>query len=414
MAVTPKDVAKIIAIEEPALRNLLITQSYHELAVDMQRLVGAKNSSWAAYACWASKQAGAFIRQEELPSAIRRLVFDETEAGSREPQLLERGRRVRAYHDELDASVREGANIFHVLDDVLDQISIYVGGGNRIVFEELGLLYARFIQAFDGTQERDPAAIADFIAPLAPGPSMADELAMGEDGRLAVQTRGGQSLLRAAAESLYAAVFERDASTRANLILLSNAQCGLHEQTRLQPYIVGGQQAPVSTLLRGELRRRGQSTERHGRVIEELSELVRELSTELLMSMRLPDETIHLGRDLEAAPGRPLWPPDLERLELPELIALTQKLGAYDTREANLDWTDRVEDWFDRILSTIGVGSPEAQGTGARDWASLSDRMRFIFALFRSRQQDERLLQRPFDPSQVETILAGRIPEGAL
>ncbi len=34
-------------------------------------------------------------------------------------------------------------------------------------------------------------------------------------------------------------------------------------------------------------------------------------------------------------------------------------------------------------------------GSGARDWAVLEDRMNYIVNLFRSRQQDATLLQRP-------------------
>lgn len=419
MPLAPEDIRRIAAMEDkPALRNLLITHSYHELTLGMRELFGPTNVCWPAYACWASKQAGAFIRQDEIPAIIRRVVQDDPEERSRRPRLMDGGKRVR---DEKASFEREQSLDFDPLDaidDIIDRVSIFVGAGNRIVYEELGDLFTRFLQSFRGATSYDAAALETFLEPLVEGPSLEDTATVDADGNLQRSMNGGQSLLRTAMTHLYRAMFEQDANKRAELILLSNAQCGLHEQIRLQVYIEGAQSAPVEALFLRNMERRGMSSEeaakKLGSMGQELEKLVRNLTTELMMTMRLPGETIHLGRDLEAAPGQSLWPADLEHLEEPELLALTVKLGTYETREDNLDWTDRVEGWFDDILSKLRIGSPEAQGTGARDWSALGDRMRFIFELFRSRQQNQRLYEAPFTAEQVSAMKAGFFPVGDL
>ncbi|MEM7159636.1 MAG: hypothetical protein AAF799_42745 [Myxococcota bacterium] len=419
MPLAPEDIRRIAAMEDkPALRNLLITHSYHELSLGMRELFGPTNVFWPAFACWASRQAGAFIRQDEIPAIIRRLVQDDPEERSRRPRLMDGSKRVREHKAAIDDDDTLDFDPLDAIDDIIDRVSIFVGTGNRIVFEELGNLFSRFIQSFRGATEYDQAALDAFLEPIAEGPSLEDTATVDADGTVRRSMNGGRSLLRTAMTHLYRALFEQDANKRAELILLSNSQFGLHEQIRLQVYIEGAQNAPVEALFLRNMERRGMSPAdaqaKLGSMGRELETLVRNLTTELMMTMRLPDETIQLGRDLEAAPGQSLWPEELEHLEEPELVALTVKLGTYETREANLDWTDRVEGWFDGILSKLSIGSPEAQGTGARDWSALGERMRFIFALFRSRQQNQRLCEAPFTDDQVAAMKAGFFPVGDL
>jgi len=415
MPISPEDVHTIVAMEQAPVRNLLITQSYHELMLEMRKILGVRDVSWCAYACWASKQAGTFIRGDEVPRILRRVVRDD-ELRRRRSRLLDGGRKVRAHQEELALARGQTFDALDALDEVVDLVSIYVSGGNLVVFEELGEMFARFIQIFGGADRRDEGALAAFLAPLSEGPSLEDTVELDQDGRLRRTMHGGQSLLRSAMKHLHTAMFERDPNKRAELILLCNAQCGLHEQIRLQPYIEGAQSAPVESLLLRRIERLGMSGAHAQleRLAREIKILFYDLTTELMMSMELPGGTVSLGRDLEATPGQPLWPPDLEHLEEPELIALTEKLGAYETREAHLDWTDRVEGWFDAVLAKLHLVTPEAQGSGARNWTSLSDRMRFIFELFRSRQQDQSLYEPPFSDAQVQAMRAGVMPEGPL
>jgi len=54
---TLADVDVIGACPHPALRNLRITQAYHELSAAMAQRIGS-GANWCTFATWASKQAG--------------------------------------------------------------------------------------------------------------------------------------------------------------------------------------------------------------------------------------------------------------------------------------------------------------------------------------------------------------------
>ena len=70
-------VNRIVALDaQPVLRNLLITQCYHDLSEELGRVLGARNVNWCSYATWASKTAGRFIRNEEIPGMFRKLLDD--------------------------------------------------------------------------------------------------------------------------------------------------------------------------------------------------------------------------------------------------------------------------------------------------------------------------------------------------
>ena len=56
------------------LRNLLITQSYHELAAAIAAVIGNGNANWSSFATWASKTAGQSIRGEEVPDEVGRVL----------------------------------------------------------------------------------------------------------------------------------------------------------------------------------------------------------------------------------------------------------------------------------------------------------------------------------------------------
>ena len=64
---TVADVNQIAALADAAIRNLRITQCYHELAVTVTARTGVC-ANWCAFATWASKQAGQTIRKEDFDS----------------------------------------------------------------------------------------------------------------------------------------------------------------------------------------------------------------------------------------------------------------------------------------------------------------------------------------------------------
>ena len=65
----------IIALgADPVRRNLLITQCYHDLSAELAGRLGAENANWCTFATWASRTAGRFIRDEEVPDAFREVL----------------------------------------------------------------------------------------------------------------------------------------------------------------------------------------------------------------------------------------------------------------------------------------------------------------------------------------------------
>ena len=69
---TTAEVKAIAVLADPVVRNLRITQCYHELAVAMSTLTGP-GANWCAVATWASRQAGQSIRKEDLERARWRI-----------------------------------------------------------------------------------------------------------------------------------------------------------------------------------------------------------------------------------------------------------------------------------------------------------------------------------------------------
>lgn len=211
----------------------------------------------------------------------------------------------------------------------------------------------------------------------------------------------GQELLGKAVTNFYAAMFETDPNRKAEFILLANAQVGLHEQKRLQPYIASSIDAPIAEAvkaLQAELAHHLSGWwrslfQRSGDwlfrllLVKWLKNQWEEVSTRLLMRLILPDGTLCLGVDLPAPPGQPLFPKTLQQIDNEELR---------------------------RLLANYDVAFRSARGSGAKDWTDLSERMRYILELFRSRQQDARLLEQPFAVSQRQAIVDGHVPEGSL
>src|SRR6185436_9966532 len=82
-----KQVRDIIGIKgNPVLRNLLITQCYHDLSTGLAELLSGGNANWCTFATWASKTAGCFVRKDELPAALRRWLAPEEAHRSTPPR----------------------------------------------------------------------------------------------------------------------------------------------------------------------------------------------------------------------------------------------------------------------------------------------------------------------------------------
>lgn len=382
---TQEEIQAILRMQDPVVRNLNITHTYHVLKIALTGLFGEENVSWCAYATWASKTAGSFIRREVVPGLIH--------------DFLERAdaltRSITELQDRLlgpfSAAVGVQRVLTRTLAEVTEEVARNVALGNFIVFEELAPLYVAMLEEFPRAREGDREVLDRFLERLKPGPV----------------EKGGQSLLIRAFTRYFEALFERQPKARAELIFLANALVGFHEQTRLQRPITAAMNAPLRDIfldclteyagehvgaMSGDGLREQRFLGRSVRALftplaNRLERLWRELSTRALMRMELPDVVLPLGEDIPALNAEHDFPPDLVRLEHPDLLELMAQL-------------DRTPD--------------DTAGSAARDWGSLADRMNLIVDLFRTRQQDRLLYDQPFTFLQVEALRQGRVPHGRL
>ncbi|HET6339783.1 MAG TPA: hypothetical protein VFG30_41515 [Polyangiales bacterium] len=416
--------ASIVALDsQPVLRNLLITQGYHELSEGFARALGPENVTWFTFASWSSKVVGQFIQNDELPGLVRIWI-----EGAEDQRMQRLNTQLRSLHVEpgdtqhvaLDAAVRCAVN----------DMRMYLAAGNTQVFAELAPVFGRWLDELGPDRTPDPAKLQRFVISLQPGPIEPDKVAIDPKTReLTLVARGGQTLLAEAARHYYTAKFELDPKRRAERILLANATIGLHEQTRLQTYIAGSLNAPVGDTLVNATH--DALAERLGnellgprgyalvdRLLSPLTDHVERVfhrfATELMMTLKLPGETLHLGSDLPAPAGRPLFPKVLQTIADAELGMMLAQYNALAERSEDRDALRAIEEAAEVLMGKLGFDEKFALGTGADDWVQLSQRMRYILELFRSRQQLQSLLQPTFTAAQVATMKQGKIPDGPL
>ena len=363
-----EQVRTVIANPDPVRRNLQITQSYHELTTGLEPFFGPADRDWIAFATWASKQAGRFIRNEEVPGPLRRFLgLDETSWWRRwlTPSGWLRRRGFLAY-----------------LRCTVEEVSHQIGEGNRLVYAKLAPIFAELL-ALVRQGSPEPQAIDRFLAEI------------GSDATT------GDSLVDAF-RSYFAALSEDDPKLRAERIFLGNVLVGWHEQIRLQSAIDGALRAPIQRafddpdrllisslpipralrrLIAGIFRRIASP------FIRSFEDEWLEIATECMMTLATPDGVLHLGDDVPPLADGEMFPAALRQVTLPELDAALKE--------------------FDPHPDTT-------RGSGADDWTDLGDRMRFIVDFFRSRQQEPNLLQPPFSPEQAAIIAEGGLPGGRL
>jgi hypothetical protein len=364
----------VIALDdEPIRRNLLITQTYNDLSAALAESLGACNANWCTFATWASRTAGKFIREEEIPAVFHGLL------GHSEPAQLALARANAALARVRSDAIVDEDSLLAVVRDVVHDVSRLITAGNLAVFGELGPIFSQVVDAL--AARADATALDTLSESLKPG----------------LSTRGGQSMLRSALQQYAAAYVEHDARRKAALMLLANGQVGLHEQIRLQPFIAGSIDAPIREAFDEVLEESGEAVTGRMRhavhalvsrllhpVADAASSVWEEFATRELMTLSLPDGELVLGEDLPTPPGGSLYPAVLDPIDGVETVELLDQYGA-----------DR----------------PGKSGTAAVDWARLSDRMRYILDLFRSRQCDPSLMTEPFTPDERTAILDGTIQE---
>src|ERR687897_858952 len=210
----PAEVRRIAAMHDAVLRNLEITHCYWRLPQAGAPPPRGGGDLWT-FATRGSQQAGSTIRGEDAEELVRIRLGRRAEflhpIQSVWRWLLRRGL--------LDPTSRLGRLVgeLHAPFDALERASDAVARGNRKVFEEIGLEFARYLH--DCPPEA--AEIQPFLDSLAPG-----------------EPPDGQQFLRQAFQRYQRLSVEPDANARAQLLLTANLEIGLHEQTRLQPEIL--------------------------------------------------------------------------------------------------------------------------------------------------------------------------------
>jgi hypothetical protein len=372
------EVRRIVAIENPVIRNLEITHCYALLAAAVAARTG-EGANWCTYATWASRQAGRTIRGEDLLEALGRRL------GARRHLLhpfatLGRSLLRRGLYQPGTRLGRLTSQL-HTPFDAFERASDAVARGNLRVFDEIGHEFARYLRECPPDAEPDGPELRRFLEGLREG-----------------APPEGQGYLRNAFVRYDRQRVEDDPKARAELVFLANLEIGLHEQTRLQPEIRAALDAASAT---GEdlgrrvlaalfpravrfvpgpaIRLAGAAA---GRFQSVSNALAREVITECLMVLALPGRVLALGRHLEDRFAPPLREPSNA-----DLIAL---LGRYEPV------------------------APDRDDCGAREWSDLRQRMHYIVHLFRVFHGDNGLGRAPFTPEQVASFQRGVVPDGDL
>lgn len=295
-------IQSIIDLNAPELRNLKITQCYHDLSRDIAPLVGQDNANWCTFATWASKTAGRFVRNDTLSKSLL--------------DALKQSSRYAPVFAALDA-----LTLLDPIHEVIKTISRHITTGNLKVFTELGPIFERMVTAFRGDTR-----LNDLLDSLQHGTTTAE----------------GQDALRSAITHFHEAMREPDPTRRAEKILLANAQVGEHEQIRLQPHIKGALDAPISETLRSLALANKGIEPLLAPLIDPIAQSWREIVTRFLMQLTLPDGTLQLGAGLQPPPGQSsLFPPALQQINDNDLRTLLARYGALNAVNSGVaDWAD--------------------------------------------------------------------------
>jgi hypothetical protein len=366
---TTTTVTTISALKDPSNRNLQITACYHELSTAFANRTG-RVANWCTFATWASKQAGVTIRGEDLQRKLEEVLANQ-------PEIQDILALITLYSKKLGSGLLQQnihiAALKKLAESAKQRASDAVARGNKKVFEEIGLEFARFIATCLKDEEYKESSIRDFCKTL----------------RTGVPPEGQEWLIRAFT-AYYTAFFETDPKAQDELILLANIAIGLHEQTRLQPEIAESLDAAninpqqirdhlTDMLVKNKnlkdkiiyfFRWLIGGTRLFKNAVDTLAataeKYIRAVITKHLMTLNLPPNTcLHLGDDLIYP-----YPENLTTLTSPDLITLLTQLKP----------------------------TPETiDGAGCTDWADLKQRIHFIANLFRCYHRTKDLLEAPFD-----------------
>lgn len=251
-------------------------------------------------------------------------------------------------------------DIIEVFPDVLDQIvkqilnhtSVSLSGGNVYVFNEIGTAVIAFGETFWNVTDVTQAE------------------SLLETYLTSHLNATRQPVLIKAMEAYWQVRYNSSLSAieRVQMMLLGNILVGYQEQYHLQSYIANAFPGNISINI---------TSSKH--FFFDTNPIV----TKLVLTFVTANEVLWMGSDVPPFEGND-FPSPLQQLTIPELVQV---------------YSSYVED-----INSL-------QNTGAENWSSLQQRMRFIAPLFRSRHMDSYLWTcPPFSKTQSQQIEANVMP----
>jgi hypothetical protein len=350
-------------VEVMQLRNRRITLAYADLSVRLADALAygghRRQANWCTFSSWSSKTIGGWIEHDPRPDPIHVPPWIP-------PWVVDRGKELLRW-----VLTRDNGATYRAL-----------AAGNRYVFLEIGMAFARFLEAFDPRRltGADEEAWAQYWRRM--------EQVLAEQAQLdpswLLTENPPPAELQLGLRQYYDALFTPDPKQRAERVLAGNLLIGAYEQRRVDGYVAASLALFTRPAMRRLVCRRfGPDWSWRAWPSSAYAALMSRF-----MVLKMPDEVLMLGRPLPAPgpPGTPLFPEDLQAITLPLAQAL---LTRYDLSDGQDD------------------------GRRVRNWRSYDARMSYITNLFRSRQQHEPLFSKPFPPDVEAKLLKGELAPGA-
>ena len=322
-------------------RNWQITLWYQDISHAFQKLLNIAPDSrpgfpaigvWPSLAAWASNVVGFSIRQQPLPELWSYMIRDL-------PQWMQ------------DALDKISFNFINVLfKKLMQHTSIALGGGNLLVFQEIGRSYAHYgIEFCADTIKPNDTKMIQFVQKY-----------VCADGECNL-AKGLWALYKAhygAAESL--TFSERD-----QLLLVQGMYVGLSEQTHLQPFINASLPGYATNWCRLFL----------GHSEAQCRDLINTLVTKMLVHLFIGSHRLLTDHDMPSGVHNGSdFSPFLTDLTLPQT--------------------------HDLMLQMLNSTTLQLKNTAASDWNDLAQRMRFVAPLFWVFQDHEDTNCYPFSAEQ--------------
>jgi len=367
------EVDAVAAMADPVARNVRITQLYHDLELAVAQIFGTDDLSWCAYGVWASRQVGEAM-QGLPPDHIRALLDDPdfVDNLALPPDLARWARRLAPVARRLPDAV-----LAKVLDALQPHLAEALGRGNHRVFTELAPTFAGFVDLWreeDGDPDRVEARLGELYQRL---------------GHTTYEGGAGYELTLLC-DYYVRALRTDDPHQRAQLVYYANLRGAHYEQQRVQgpleevtdvilemPAAFVGRSGAVGAVGRMISRVAPRTSHRVGHTI---GAVLGNTTTDLAVRVSTPIDDLDVGTALAPDPSGTFYPPDLQRLDLPE----------FD------EFLRHPDNWME-------LGPQPSRQVRVDNWVNYHERMPFIAHVMRMRQQSTALRQPPFAARSSES-----------